>query len=88
MIISEQEHRAIKQVVALGEEFGYGNLIAHLQTAWARVLMAKYDMPEKAARLAARGGEYGYRFEMQRDLLERGEWDETGASYRRKGRKP
>jgi hypothetical protein len=80
MKISEAERRAIIEVLEHGKAWGYGNLISHLETAWAAKLMESWDLPEKAAREAARGP--GYPFQMQRDLIERGEWDETGARYR------
>lgn len=79
MKISEGEQAAIVNVLYLGDKYGYGNLISHLQTAWAQTLMRQYNMPEAAAR-AASGGR-GYPFKMQDDLITRGEWDETGASY-------
>ena len=78
MKISEAERQAILSVIGYGEIFGYGNLIAHLNTAWARKLV-KEGMPEKYARQSTHGS--GYPFKMQEDLLERGEWDETGKSY-------
>src|SRR5262245_53432115 len=82
MKISEAERIAVQEVLAYGEAWGYGNLISHLQTAWARRLMGD-GLPEKAAREATnmRGG---YPFAMQDDLVERGEWDETGERYRTK----
>ena len=80
MQISQAEQAAIRQAVCAGETFGYGNIISHLQTAWAQLLVDKYQMSEDAARKAA-GGD-GYPFEMHRDLKDRGMWDETGARYR------
>ena len=82
MQISQDEQRTILAVLDAATRFGYGNLIAHLQTAWARRLMTHSQLPEKAAR-AATGGP-GYPFLMQDDLVERGEWDETGERYRLK----
>lgn len=82
MRISEEERRAIRQTLIYGAAFGYGNLISHLQTAWARKLFEDDGFTEKAARRAA-GGD-GYPFQMQDDLIERGEWDETGARYAKK----
>ena len=79
MRISEDERRAIRTVLGLGEEWGYGNLIPHLQTGWARRLM-RNGLPEESAREASGGR--GYPFKMQDDLLELSEWDETGARYR------
>lgn len=78
MKISRGEQLAIQEVLAYGEAHGYGNLISHLQTAWAKNLVS-YGMGERAARLASGGP--GYPFAMQDDLIERGEWDETGARY-------
>lgn len=81
MKISEAERFAIREVLAHGEEWGYGNLISHLQTAWARRLM-RVGVSEKVARLSTARDGSGYPFQMQDDLVERGEWDETGARYR------
>ena len=80
MHISQAEQTAIQQVVSAGEAFGFGNMIAHLQTAWAKMLLDKYGMDEEAARLAARGE--GYPFKMHQDLKDFGMWDETGGKYR------
>jgi len=82
--ISSQEKRAIQEVIAHGEQFGYGNLICHLQTAWARKLMDEYDMKESTARAATARDGSGYPFKMQDDLIDRGTWDETGKRYRTK----
>lgn len=82
MRISAREQRAIRIVVDFGTEFGYGNLITHLQTAWARRLM-ECGLDERTARLATGRDGSGYPFGMQDDLIERGEWDETGARYRK-----
>ena len=84
MKISVDEQIAIRTVIAYGDEHGYGNLISHLQTAWARKLVEQ-GFDEKGARLAA-GGQ-GYPFKMQDDLLQRGEWDETGKRYRKVARR-
>ncbi len=62
------EVEAIKAVLAHGEQFGYGNLISHLQTAWARKLIDEYGMSEQSARGAASGGS-GYPIEWQKSLL-------------------
>ncbi len=83
MKIPEAERLAIQEVLAYGEAWGYGNLISHLQTAWAARLM-RSGLPEKVAREASGG--VGYPFAMQADLIERGEWDERGARYRTGGR--
>ena len=78
MKISRDEQEAICTVVTAGDAFGYGNLISHLQTRWAKKLMTS-GLTEEAAR-AASGGD-GYPFEMQVDLIMKGEWDETGQRY-------
>ena len=75
MRVSVDEQYAIRQVLAAGERHGYGNMISHLQTAWAKSLMDNYGFDEKSARLAS-GGD-GYPFRMQNDLMN-GFWDETG----------
>lgn len=80
MRISEQEQEAIKFVVLCGARHGYGNLISHLQAAWAAELMERWGMDEKSARDAS-GGD-GYPFKMQKDLMLKGEWDETGERYK------
>lgn len=80
MKISEAERFAIRDVLAHGEEFGFGNLITHLQTAWARRLM-RSGVSENVARLSTARDGGGMPFLMQDDLVERGEWDETGARY-------
>ena len=82
MKISEDERLAIRNVITAGKRFGYGNLMGHLATAWARALMDEYDMSEDTARQATFGVK-GYPFAMQADLIERGEWDETGKRYRK-----
>ena len=80
MKIPEGERLALHEVLAYGETYGYGNLITHLQTAWARHLMRSGISETVARRSTARDGS-GYPFLMQDDLLERGEWDETGRRY-------
>lgn len=79
MRISEEERRAVEQVLAAGKAWGFGNMTAHLQTAWAKCLMDEHGFDEGAARRGALGP--GYPFAMQEDILERGEWDETGRRY-------
>lgn len=80
MKISQAERLAIRAVLDAGEQFGYGNLITHLQTAWREKLITD-GLPDATAR-ACVGGD-GYPALMQQDLLERGEWDETGKRYRK-----
>ena len=80
MKISRAEQLGIQEVLAYAEAFGYGSLISHLQTAWAKKLVMEDGLSEKAAR-AASGGP-GYPFAMHDDLVDRGEWGETGKRYR------
>jgi len=84
MRISDAERSAIRKVLQAGNNYGYGNMIQHLATAWAKHLMDKYKMDERTARNGAFGLD-GYPFEMQADLMNRGEWDETGERYSKKG---
>lgn len=79
--IPKAEQDAIRQVVEAGARYGYGNLISHLKTAWAIMLVQKYQMDEESA-IEAAGGP-GYPFAMHLDLLEKGRWDETGAAYKK-----
>lgn len=55
------EREAIKRVLIAGSQYGYGNMIAHLETEWARMLMQRYGMSEESARAAAGG--IGYPFD-------------------------
>ena len=80
MKISHGEQQAIAEAIKLGEVYGFGNLIFHLQTAWARRLVATHGMDEATARQVA-GGD-GYPFSMQDDLVNFGQWDETGERYK------
>ena len=75
------EREAIVEFIVAGKQFGYENLIAHLQTAWARELVSAFGYDEKSARLAS-GGD-GYPFDMQDDIINRCEYDETGERYRK-----
>lgn len=79
MQISEQERQAIRRVVDYGAEWGYGNLMAHLASAWALRLMSQGVSKEAA--IAATQGRNPYPLKLHIDILERGEWDETGARY-------
>jgi hypothetical protein len=81
MNITPDEQAAIRTLLDLGQRFGYGNMISHLQTAWARMLMREHGVSEHVAREASGGR--GYPFTMQDDLVERGMWDELGEAYRR-----
>lgn len=76
MNVSEDERVAIATCIDCAEQFGYGNLISHLRTAWARKLVA-IGLPAEGAH----GGSV-MPFKMQEDIIERGFWDHTGESYR------
>jgi len=43
------ELEAIETVKALGAQYGYGNLIMHLKTAWSEMLQEKHGMSKDAA---------------------------------------
>jgi hypothetical protein len=47
------EEAAIRLAVVIGGIFGYGNIIRHLQRAWADVLVADYQIPRASAERAA-----------------------------------
>ena len=83
MKISDREQAAIIATVRNGQIYGFGKLISHLKTAWAAKLIDD-GLDERTARHAAGG--YGMPFQMQRDLIERGELDETGERYRRESK--
>ena len=83
MKISKDEQLAIKAVLEAGNLYGYGNMISHLQTAWARMLVKHHYFSEEIARKVAASDGKGYPFAMQDDIVERGFFDETGESYRK-----
>lgn len=52
--LNDNERKAVKQVIALGKEWGFGNLIDRLRMAWVKYLLEGYkDMSIKAALLGA-----------------------------------
>jgi hypothetical protein len=82
MRISESERQAIIRVLQYGKDYGYGNLIGHLQTAWARSLVNKEGMTIHLAKASVGSRGYsGYPFKMQDDLIQKGQWDDTGKAY-------
>lgn len=80
MKLQPGEHRAILTTLAFGRQHGYGNLMAHLAAAWADE-MIRGGMPEDAA-IEFVSNREPYSLAMHRDIIERGEWDETGEKYR------
>ncbi len=78
--ISIDEQRLIRQTLNAAEAVGYGNLISHLKTAWAKKIMVERGMCEQAARIGADVD--AMPFAMHTDLVEGGFWDETGERYR------
>lgn len=80
MKLSKQEQLAIQKAVEFGELYGFGNLIAHLKSAWAAKLMQDWGFEEKQALVCADSNAYS--FALHKDLRDNGEWDETGEKYK------
>ena len=78
MRISDDQKRAIQNVLQSAELYGYGSMIAILKTAWAKKLVAQGFSKSDAFEAADTSG---YSFAMHDDIVQRGEWDETGKSY-------
>lgn len=74
------EKEATDTILKLCDQFGYGHFMSMMATAWARKMMKKWNMSETQAREGA--FLEGYPFVIFDDLMERGEWDETGERYR------
>lgn len=72
MKISTSEQKAIKVVCEMGAKWGYGNMISHLQSAWALSLMHKHGMPLPLA-IEATEGRSPYELEVHLRLLNNGE---------------
>lgn len=51
-MLIEGERDAIAEVIEAGERYGYGNMIAHLKTAWVKHLM-DIGLSRESAILAA-----------------------------------
>ena len=81
MRISPKEQQAIRTIVELGNQFGFGNLMAHLQSAWAKTLMDRDGFDETTAQEATNNRK-GYPVKMHHDLMYDGYWDETGERYK------
>jgi hypothetical protein len=58
MQISQKEKDAVNTVTALGSQYGYGNMISHLKSAWTSMLMKNHNMTEEQASQASGGGGY------------------------------
>ena len=50
MKISTSEKEAIEIVCEMGAKWGYGNMISHLQSAWALMLIKNYGFEIETAR--------------------------------------
>jgi len=74
--ISEDERKHIIRVVASGMAYGFGNMISHLQAAWAKSLRDNHNIPDDVER-------DGYSIAFHEDLMLRGFWDESGERYRK-----
>ena len=85
MNVSREEKSAVNMAVEIGGRFGYGNIVAHLLSAWANELSAN-GMDEEGA-MAHVSGRLPYPIQMHLDILDNGEWDETGKKYRKKKKK-
>ena len=81
MKIQDEERLAIKLAIQIGDRYGFGNLICHLQSAWAAKLVEEYELPESTA-LKAATGSVPYPLKMHSDLINEGFWDETGERYK------
>jgi len=72
-ILFKGEAEAVVQVIRAGEQFGFGNLISHLQTAWVVTLMQNYQISEKDARHMASGDEKGgYPLSLHQEVMRKG----------------
>lgn len=78
MRISDDQRRAIGNVLHVADTYGYGSLIALLKTAWAKKFVAQGFSESDAV---ANADISGYPFAMYDDIVECGEWDETGKKY-------
>jgi len=79
--IRQDEVNAIRMVVDFGQIHGYGNLIAHLQSAWAKQLILQYKMDEASA-IEATQTRVPYPLQMHEEILSTGQYDERGGRYR------
>jgi len=61
------EKEAIIKACEIGKVYGYGNVIAHLGSAWALMLMQDYGFKEKDALDAACG--VGYPIELHQEFI-------------------
>ena len=72
MIISTSEQKAIKVVCEMGVKWGYGNMISHLQSAWALMLIKNCGFEIETARSAVVNNT-PYELEVHLRLLNNGE---------------
>jgi hypothetical protein len=80
MKIRSGEQEAIRTVIDLAESYGYGNLMQHLASAWA-CRMIDEGCPKATAIDFVSGRGPHPSLAMHKDIVENGEWDETGMRY-------
>jgi len=85
MRVSSEEQAAINECISHSKRFGFGNVISHLFTAWRITLMEKGRFTTKEAVSGAWGNsrvsQIDMPIKMHKDIIENGEWDETGGKY-------
>lgn len=81
MKISESERVALEQAVQIAERFGYGNLLSHIAAAWAAKMMVEMPNMTEEKAIEFTGCSRCLPIAMHKDIVERGEWDETGKRY-------
>jgi hypothetical protein len=77
--VDEKELRAVRQAIFLGHVYGYGNIVSHLLSAWADVLTSQGVDPGIAVSHVS--NREPLPIQMHLDIVNNGEWDETGAKY-------
>lgn len=90
MRVSDEERLYIKDAIAIADRIGYGNLLAHIASAWAakeNEERKKRGLPEIEDVVEFSGDLRALPVLMHKDIIDRGEWDETGKRYRKKAKK-
>lgn len=65
--LSNSEKEAIEIVLTLSQQWGYGNMIAHIKRAWAEYLIAAWNTPPDVALRAANVPAYPLRSPTEMD---------------------